>query len=586
MVNTTPPTNGTQNSLHERRQRLFELHSFLRSVDNLRSDEALDEIAKLFELWCRFRSFECALSEGDLALSECARTGAIERLAPLLAGLQPGHGADLFQELVDVGVRAGMGQYFTPSPVAEAMAAFLQPVGGETWLDPFCGSGLLLGALVAEVKADLRLFGIDRDPRVLNLARVEGVLHHPFSELRLLLGNALEDPTRLLARVGAPAEGVDGIVANPPFGAEVHEADRAGYSIFELAGKGKTPLEVLGLEQCVRLLRPGGRLGIVLPQSILSNRSLAHVRRFALERCAVDGVLSLPPEAFLPFKGVSKSSVLFLSKQAKGPGVRVRLGVSRSVGWDATGKPQGQSDVAETARAMKMGPGEDRRLGAVAQDAALSRNLTAEWLLRPHVDGRPLNELCSVIFTGRSPGRAAYQDPVVDEHAYRVLKVGDLTNRGVDWSLGERSVARLPRPPTRERLVHVGDLATTAAAHHPRYIGAKVDYIDCLPERFGERCFPVAEVLVLRPRPDEIDPLVLLLWLRSTAGRRAIQSCVTGQTAHLNADDVAEVVVPTELLSADSAEAVAALEESLRLRRLSESAADAAVRSFTARQAA
>jgi type I restriction enzyme M protein len=579
MATGTTTTHGTNGSLRQRRQRLDELHSFLRSVDNLRPDEALDEIAKLFELWGRLRSFEGILPDASLVLSDSAAEGAVARLTPLLSGVKPGHGGELFQELADVGVRAGMGQYFTPPPVAEAMAVFLAPKSGETWLDPFCGSGLLLGQLTSNVTGDLRLFGIDRDPRVLNLARVEALLHHPSSEPRLLLANALEEPASLLTRLKAPPEGVDGIITNPPFGAEVHETDQAAYAPFELGGGRRVPLEVLGLEQSLRLLRPGGRLGIVLPQSVLSNRSLLHVREFVLTRSVVDGVLSLPPETFLPFKGVGKASVLFLTRRKPGRRSRIRLGVSRRVGWDASGKPNGEHDVAAAARAMKSGRSDTGPLASVEQEPSLARNLTAEWLLRPHVDGRALGDLCSVIFTGSSPGRAAYQVDKPDESTYRVLKVGDLTGHGIDWSLGERSLARLSKRPAEGRLLRLGDLATTAAAHHPRYIAAKVDYVDCLPDGFCG-CLPVAEVMVFRPKPDEIDPLVLLLWLRSTEGRGAVQSCVTGQTARLRAADVAEVVVPHRVMSQPSGDAVAALRESLELRRRSEAAARLAVQCF------
>lgn len=567
-------------SLLSRRQRLFELHSFLRSVDNLRPDEALDEIAKLFEFWGRKGSFRRGLSDTNLALSETAAQGAVERLEPLLAEADFGQGADLFQELADVGVRAGMGQYFTPAPVAQAMAAFLRAAPGEAWLDPFCGSGLLLGSIATEAEDNLQLFGIDRDPRLLHLAKVEAMMQHPSSPLTLVQANALEEASSLLDRLDAPAAGVDGIVTNPPFGAEVHEADRLSYATFDLAKRKKTALEILGLEQCVRLLRPGGRLGIVLPQSVLSNRSLAYVRQFILNRCTVNGVLSLPGETFLPFKGVGKASVLFITKAEVRPGSTIWLGIPQSIGWDPTGRPKGESDVADIARAMAAGEEGTNHVDAATQEPALSRNLTAEWLSRPAVEGRALSEMCESIFVGKTPARGAYEDPGTGPDAYRVLKVADLTNHGVDWALGERSVARLPKPPKPDRLVRLGDLALTAAAHHPRYIGAKVDYLDCLPDEFGERCVPVAEVLVLRPRPDAIDPLLLLLWLRSGEGRSAIQSCITGQTAHLNPKDVAEVVVPHRVLDIDATSAADALRESLRLRRLAEAAADKAIRNF------
>jgi type I restriction enzyme M protein len=322
-------------------------------------------------------------------------------------------------------------------------------------------------------------------------------------------------------------------------------------------------------------------MGIVLPQSILSNRSLERVRGFLIARCSIDGVLSLPGEAFGPFHGVGKASVLFLTRAPADGGTVVRLGVSRSIGWDKTGKPKGVDDTRATALAMKLAVPEPRRVGQVAQSAALARNLTAEWLMRPRVEGRALGDLCSAIFNGRTPVRAAYA-PGAPGDVYRVLKVGDLTSHGIDWSVGERSLARLARPPRETRLLRMGDLATTAAAHHPRYIGAKVDFVDCLPAGLEDRCMPVNEVLVLRPDPEAVDPLVLLLWLRSDEGREAVQSCVTGQTAHLHAADVADVVVPSRVLRASYDEAIAPLRRSLELRRESEAAAELALRRFAA----
>lgn len=573
-----------QLSLRDRRQALFELHSFLRSVDNLRPDEAFDEITKLCELWAATDSFEQGAARGagleSSALSEEAFAGAAERLQALLAHNAPGETADLFQELVDVGVRVGMGQYFTPPPVAEGMVEFLQPRAGESWLDPFCGSALLLGLVAQRAPGAVRLYGIDRDRRALRVAALEASLHHPESHLELLQVNALGAVRELLDPLGAPTEGVDGIVTNPPFGAEVHPQDRTLYSDFELAGEKATPLELLGLEQSIRLLRPGGRLGIVLPQSILSNRSHRSVRTLLLRTCSVDGVLSLPGDTFLPFRGVSKASVLFLTKRKQVTTSRVRLGIARSVGWDATGRTNGGSDVHAVARQMRDAGFGSSMIGSAPDDADLARNLTAEWLLRPVIPGRKLGDLVEAIFTGRTPARPAYElNGAAPKQTFRMLKVGDLTGHGVDWSVGERSIAKLARPPLN-KLVRLNDVVTTAAAHHPRYIGAKADIVDAFPPGFEARCLPVAEVMVLRPDPSQIDPYVLLLWLRSNHGRTSTRSCVTGQTAHLNPEDLAEVIVPERLFSADADVAVTSLKQSLRLRRKAEEEARQATAAF------
>jgi hypothetical protein len=206
------------------------------------------------------------------------------------------------------------------------------------------------------------------------------------------------------------------------------------------------------------------------------------------------------------------------------------------------------------------------------------RNLTAEWQLRSMANGIPLRELATKIFTGRTPGRGQYCDK--DEPGvFRVTKVANLTGRGIDWSEGERSFAEFKRPPVGS-LLELGDIALTAAAHHPRYIGAKVDLVDVLPAGWEERCIASGEVLIIRVDPAKIDPTALLLWLRSTTGRSAIQACVTGQTAHLHADYVGDVHIPEAVIASDLTTATGLVAESLTARRAAESLLEAAEDAF------
>lgn len=549
------------------RSALFRAHSALRSADNLRPDEAFDELVKLYSVWAELGpvDVDAAIARRfELRLSPVARKLASETLWPLLGDTTHGLGADLFQELADVAVRSGLGQYFTPGPVASAMADFLEPRAGEHWMDPFVGSGLLLGAVALAAPAPIHLYGTDLDPRVLRVAALEAELRHPDSRLGAVKANALDPSSQLLAAVGAPDDGVDGVVTNPPFGAVDLNGD--GSRRFELAQERNTPIEVLAIEQCLKLLAPGGRLGIVLPQGVLSNKRLRYVREFARTRSRIDGVLSLPAEAFSMFEGVGKASVLFLTKTEPN-GHSVWFGRSLSVGWDTTGRQSGEEDVREISSAMGSraaipGRAESRPL---ADD--MDRNLTAEWQIRDRVDGIALGDVAERIFTGKTPGRAQYGDK--EPAAVRIVKVGDLTGRGMDWSEGDRSFASLARVPS-DRLLQLGDIVLTAAAHHPRYIGAKVDMIDCFPVGWEGRCLPSGELLVIRVPQSSTAALPLLLWLRSPSGRAAIQSCVTGQTAHLHPEYVAEVPVPLAVLEANTTEAAGLLAEGLEQRRTSE----------------
>jgi type I restriction enzyme M protein len=77
---------------------------------------------------------------------------------------------------------------------------------------------------------------------------------------------------------------------------------------------GKIKTEILFIERCLTLLKPGGRLGIVLPEGVFNNPSLAYVREFCENRAFIRAVVSLPQETFLSSGASVKASLLFLQK--------------------------------------------------------------------------------------------------------------------------------------------------------------------------------------------------------------------------------------------------------------------------------
>ena len=77
---------------------------------------------------------------------------------------------------------------------------------------------------------------------------------------------------------------------------------------------GKIKTELLFIERCLDLLKPGGRLGIVLPEGVFNNPSLAYVREFCEDRAFIRSVVSLPPETFVSSGASVKASLLFMQK--------------------------------------------------------------------------------------------------------------------------------------------------------------------------------------------------------------------------------------------------------------------------------
>jgi type I restriction enzyme M protein len=149
----------------------------------------------------------------------------------------------------------------------------------------------------------------------------------------------------------------DIILTNPPFGSKVEKTDRvtphdvaitaeqrrryervygAAYararerteaavgekiaSLFDLGHSATTgnllkqKTEVLFIERCLDLLKPGGRMGIVLPEGIFNNPSLQYVRTYCEDRARIRAVVSLPQETFNSAGATVKCSLLFVDK--------------------------------------------------------------------------------------------------------------------------------------------------------------------------------------------------------------------------------------------------------------------------------
>ncbi len=86
-------------------------------------------------------------------------------------------------------------------------------------------------------------------------------------------------------------------------------------SLFELpkSPTSKIKTEILFIERCLDLLKPGGRMGIVLPEGVFNNPSLRHVREFVEDRAFLRAVVSLPQETFVS-SGASVRHTSFLQK--------------------------------------------------------------------------------------------------------------------------------------------------------------------------------------------------------------------------------------------------------------------------------
>lgn len=264
-----------------------------------------------------------------LGAEELARVCTILRGAPLTEDALDA----VFEFLVTRAAKGQKGQYFTPRWVVDAAVGMVAPRPGERVVDPACGSGAFLRAALT-TGAEVR--GFDQDPRAVKVARVL------FAARGASPGNVVrvDSLRRTSPRLEDHApEPFDVVLTNPPFAGDVGDTFRADY---DLGRDRRVERDVLFLERCVGLLRPGGRLAIVLPHNKVGAATFAFAREWLLCHARVAGVVGLGRNTFLPHTSQKACIVVAVKRTRPVAPVpadeRVVFYVSERDGKDARGR--------------------------------------------------------------------------------------------------------------------------------------------------------------------------------------------------------------------------------------------------------
>lgn len=481
-----------------------------------------------------------------------------------LADLSVDVRATALRTFLDSDARRGLGIFLTPEDVVRAMVDVLAPQQTELILDPACGSGTFLLETVRHLSrralggSPFTVHGVDKNPRMLLLAQLN-LGNDPDIEFK----QACTDSLKTLGNTATPPlnlfpDSVDVILTNPPFGVTV-TTDNGSRGLFRggLGGakpKGsRVPSEFLFIEQCLRMLRQGGRLGIVLPRSVFTNDRMTEQRRRIDELGYLTELVELPPETFA-LTGTHTSTVAaFFRRHSAVAGRRrtkavVRACTVTNVGFDSTGRHREGNQLPALAR--RLVEGETRKSPRIRLhrdvpiEATLQRSAVLLFSRNGRRPGNALGDFVETANTGRTPARTEYTDS-----GTFIVKVGNLTGRGIDWRPRDRNFVSTSEGARRSRSAKLslsrGDLVLTSSAHVARYIAKKVDIIGDVPREYGQITF-AGEVTRIRPMP-KIDPFVLLAALRHPAVRQDLQASVRGQTAHLHPGDLLCVGVPCDL---------------------------------------
>jgi type I restriction enzyme M protein len=128
------------------------------------------------------------------------------------------------------------------------------------------------------------------------------------------------------------------VLANPPFAGSL-DHENVAKDLQRIVKTKKT--ELLFLALFIRLLKPGGRAAVIVPDGVLFGSSKAHkeLRRLLVEEQKLDAVVSLPAGAFRPYAGVS-TAILFFTKTNSGGTENVWFYDVEADGWSLDDKRQ------------------------------------------------------------------------------------------------------------------------------------------------------------------------------------------------------------------------------------------------------
>jgi type I restriction enzyme M protein len=234
---------------------------------------------------------------------------------------------DLYEYMLGKIASAGQnGQFRTPRHIIRLMVEMTGPQPTDIICDPACGTaGFLIAASehLRDTFPDLfhdekqrrhfhheAFHGFDFDNTMLRIGSMNMLLH------------GVENPDiryrdSLAQDHSGEEERFTLVLANPPFAGSL-DYETTSKDLLKVVTTKKT--ELLFLALFIRLLKPGGRAAVIVPEGVLFGSSNAHqaLRKMLIEDQKLDGVVSLPSGVFRPYAGVSTAILLFTKTNSGG----------------------------------------------------------------------------------------------------------------------------------------------------------------------------------------------------------------------------------------------------------------------------
>lgn len=248
---------------------------------------------------------------------------------------------EAFEVFIGPALRGPDGQFFTPRNVVRALVTMVDPKPGEMIIDPACGSGGFLTAALEHIWRQIEDEGrrkgwtpviLDRRKREVATRTLRGLDKDEFlakctKAYMAILGDGRGGVFRVDSSLNPPEEwpaqvrekvvlnSFNVVLTNPPFGKKIRVTGSAVLAQFDMGHKWVTnkktkqkelsaalqrdfPPQLLFLERSLQLLQPGGRLGIVLPESLFGSSSYSYVISWLQSKAEILAIAAMPEPLF------------------------------------------------------------------------------------------------------------------------------------------------------------------------------------------------------------------------------------------------------------------------------------------------
>jgi type I restriction enzyme M protein len=234
---------------------------------------------------------------------------------------------DLYEYMLAQIATAGQnGQFRTPRHIIRLMVELMAPTPKDIICDPAAGTaGFLVaaGEYLREHHPEMlrdewlrkqfheEMFnGFDFDQTMLRIGSMNMQLHG-------IEGANIRYRDSLAEEHGGDSERYSLVLANPPFAGSL-DYETTSKDLLKVVKTKKT--ELLFMALFLRLLKPGGRAAVIVPDGVLFGSSSAHraIRRMLVEEHRLEAIIKLPPGVFRPYAGVSTAIVCFTKTNSGG----------------------------------------------------------------------------------------------------------------------------------------------------------------------------------------------------------------------------------------------------------------------------